>query len=255
MENVYYVYEHYTKDTNEIFYVGYGKQNRAYDFVNRNRFWKFVYEKHGVEVKLIKTNLLLDEAIKLECELIKTHGRRDLGLGNLVNLTDGGEGLKNASLETRQKLSYIASNISEETREKMRKSAKNKPPMSEKTKELLREKFSGKNNPNYGKEFTEEHRRKLSESHKGIKLSEKTKEKLRTISTGYKHTLEARQKISNSKKRKVSQFTSDNVYIKTFDSISEAVKITGVKNVSACVRGVRNFSGGYIWKYEDLNND
>jgi hypothetical protein len=200
MKNVYYVYEHYTADTNEIFYVGYGKNGRAYDCVRRNRYWKSVYQSHGVDVHIKQSELTLEEAIEMERSLIKKYGRRDLKTGNLVNLTDGGEGLKNASVETRQKLSYIATNISEETREKMRISAKNRPPMSEKTKELLRQKFSGKNNPNYGKTFSEEHRRKLSESHKGIRLSEETKRKVGDASRGRKFSEEHRQKISKALK-------------------------------------------------------
>jgi hypothetical protein len=200
MENLYYVYEHYTADTNEIFYVGYGKNKRPYDYIRRNKFWKNVYEKHGVVVKIIKENVALNEAVELECKLIGEYGRRDLGTGPLVNLTDGGDGLKNASLETKEKLRYIASNISEETREKMRLAAKNRPPMSEKTKELLREKFSGKNNPNYGKTFSEEHRQRLSESHKGMRLSEEAKKKVSKASKGRKMPEEAKRKISEALK-------------------------------------------------------
>lgn len=200
MENIFYVYEHYTNDTDEIFYVGYGRNDRAYDFGRRSDYWKSVYSKHGATVKIIRNNLSLNEAVELECELIKKYGRRDLNTGMLVNLTDGGEGLKNASLATKQKLSYIASHISEETREKMRKSAKNRPPMKEETKQKLREYFTGKNNPNYGKKFSEEHRRKLSEAHKGNKLSDEAKRKLSEFNKGRTHTLETRKKLSEALK-------------------------------------------------------
>lgn len=200
MQNIFYVYEHYTQDTNQVFYVGYGRNGRAYDFVRRNSFWKNVYLKHGTVVKIIKDNLTLEEAIKLECELIKTYGRKDLNSGTLVNLTDGGEGLKNVSIDTRKKLSYIASHISEETREKMRTSAKNRRPMTEETKQKLRERFSGTNNPNYGKIFSEEHRKRLSESHKGLSLSEEGRIKVGNFHRGRKRSMETRKKISEALK-------------------------------------------------------
>ena len=45
-----------------------------------------------------------EDAFKLEKHLIKSIGRRDLGLGTLVNMTDGGEGLINCSEITKDKL-------------------------------------------------------------------------------------------------------------------------------------------------------
>lgn len=251
MKKKYYIYEHYTKDTNVVFYVGYGQNNRAYDCKRRNKYWKNVYNKHGLEVKVLKSNLLLDEAIELEQELIEKYGRRDIGTGTLTNLTAGGEGLRNASPETRKKLSYIASNISDETREKMRNSARNRPPMKEETKQKLREKFSGKSNPNYGKNFSDIHRKRLSEAHKGIKLKDETKEKLRAISSQRRHSPKTKAKLSEMKKKKVIQYSLDGDYITTYDSIQEAVVVSGAKNVSACVRGKRNHSGGYRWAYKE----
>jgi hypothetical protein len=251
-DNVFHVYEHYTLDTSELFYVGYGKNKRAYDVTQRNRFWKHIYSKHGVRVVLVKENVSLNEAIDTEIALIKKYGRRDKNTGPLVNLTDGGEGLKNASDETRKKLSLIASNISEETRRKMSESAKNRPPMKEETREKLRIQFSGKNNPNYGRNFSDEHRKRLSESHKGYVMSEETKRKLSEISRNYRHTAEDKLRMSElAKKHPVSQYSLDGVYIKTYPSIKEASLATGAKNIAAVARARRNHSAGYIWKYEE----
>lgn len=44
---IYYTYVHYTKDTNEIFYVGKGKKNRHKQLENRNTWWKNKVNKHG----------------------------------------------------------------------------------------------------------------------------------------------------------------------------------------------------------------
>ena len=39
MNNVYYVYVHRRNDTNEVFYVGKGKNRRAYSKTGRNQHW------------------------------------------------------------------------------------------------------------------------------------------------------------------------------------------------------------------------
>ncbi len=55
--NNYYIYFHINPLKNEIFYVGKGKGNRAYDKNNRNRFWKNIVKKYGYIVNIIEDNL------------------------------------------------------------------------------------------------------------------------------------------------------------------------------------------------------
>jgi hypothetical protein len=87
------IYRHRRSDTNEIFYIGIGKkESRPYDKIRRNRFWKRVTAKTDYTVEIITYTDTWDEACKTEQYLISYYGRRDLGLGNLVNLTDGGDG-------------------------------------------------------------------------------------------------------------------------------------------------------------------
>lgn len=90
---MFYVYLHITKDTNEIFYVGKGKGNRAYKSSGRNKFWHSVINKHGFKVEIVKENLTEEQSVALEKQLIHEYGRRDLGVGKLVNLTNGGDGV------------------------------------------------------------------------------------------------------------------------------------------------------------------
>ena len=98
------VYFHKRNDTNEVFYVGIGNTNRPKTKENRNTHWHNVVNKVGYTVEIVHEGLTWDEACVYEVNYIKDFGRRDLGLGTLVNLTDGGEGLNNPTKETRNKI-------------------------------------------------------------------------------------------------------------------------------------------------------
>lgn len=93
------LYRH-LKPCGEVFYIGIGKESRAYEKYGRNEFWKRVVKKYSnYEIQILKSDLTVEEAQELEIILIAWYGRRDLGLGTLVNLTDGGEGVVNLSEE------------------------------------------------------------------------------------------------------------------------------------------------------------
>ena len=83
--------------------------------------------------------------------------------------------------------------------------------ITEETRRNMSKAQKGKNNPMYGKKFTEEHRRKLSEAHKGIPKSEEIKRnmsKAQKGKIGKKHTEESKRKISEaSKGRKHTEIT------------------------------------------------
>jgi hypothetical protein len=88
------LYFHRRNDNNTIFYVGIGGKTRPSDTTNRNRYWHNIVEKVGYSVEIIHTNLTWEQACILEIKYIKQFGRFDLGLGKLVNMTDGGDGVK-----------------------------------------------------------------------------------------------------------------------------------------------------------------
>lgn len=87
------LYRH-LKPNGEVFYIGIGSIYRANDKYRRSKFWKSIVSKYGYEVQILKNDLDLEEAIELEKILIAYYGRRDLKQGTLVNMTDGGEGVK-----------------------------------------------------------------------------------------------------------------------------------------------------------------
>lgn len=94
-----YVYIHTRLDTNEIFYIGIssnnnnGKYTRAFSQKRRGKFWKDLTKNILYKVDIIFDNLTWEDACSKEIELINKYGRRDLSLGTLVNLTNGGDGV------------------------------------------------------------------------------------------------------------------------------------------------------------------
>jgi len=94
--SMYYVYEHYKKDTDQIFYVGIGKiedgkYERANSSAKRNPHWHATAKKHGFDSKIVFESELREDVCNREIELILKYGRKDLGTGPLVNKTTGGE--------------------------------------------------------------------------------------------------------------------------------------------------------------------
>lgn len=67
---IYYVYAHYTLDTNELFYIGMGKHDRAEWKYNRNNYWHKIVNKHGRSIQYLYENLTQEEAWNLEIECI-----------------------------------------------------------------------------------------------------------------------------------------------------------------------------------------
>jgi len=108
------VYIHKRKIDNEVFYVGISSNiKRPYQKERKNqKFWTDYTSKYEYTVEIIKENISWDEACDLEKKLIKNYGRKALGNGTLVNMTDGGDGTYGVidSLETRLKKSNYAKN-------------------------------------------------------------------------------------------------------------------------------------------------
>ena len=101
------LYRHIRLDKNEPFYIGIGKNKaRAYSKRSRNKHWHNITEK-GYKVEIMLDNLTWEEACEKEKEFIAIYGRLNLKLGTLCNYTDGGEGSLNCkhSEETKQKIS------------------------------------------------------------------------------------------------------------------------------------------------------
>lgn len=105
-----------------------------------------------------------------------------------------------------------------------------------------------------GWKHSDEAKEKISKASKGRKLSEETKNKLRKPKPkGFSEKLSKLKKgvpLGPSKKRlKVQQFDLNGNFIKTWDSIMEAEEQLNIFNISSVCKGKQKTAGGYTWGY------
>jgi hypothetical protein len=226
-----YVYRHIRIDKNEPFYIGISGNNdnyrRAYSILDRNMYWKRIVAKTKYDVEIMLDDLTWEDVCEKEKEFILLYGRRDLGKGVLVNLTDGGEGLLNHK-------------ISEETSIKMGKA------------QLGNKKYLLRTTPQ------EEVNKKISLANKGRVMSEEQKEKIRNNFKINGHpclgkilTDETKQKIRDSKKKcKVIQKDFQGNIIKIWESTKSVIPFGfNQSNVWKCCHNIHKQHKGYIWEY------
>ena len=129
----------------------------------------------------------------------------------------------------------------EKIKEGLRVFNKNRTPEERK---LHSDKLTGINNPRFGKKMTKEQKEKMSK-----------KIKENWINGVYDKTKEERLKIlkiaNEKRKRKVEQYTIDDKFINTFDSISDVAKIIGVTaaSISKCCNKKTKTCKGFVWKF------
>lgn len=227
------VYQHIRLDKNEVFYVGIGEfESRAYDKIFRTKYWKNIAKK-GYDVEIIFDDLTWEQACQKERELIALYGRKDLGLGSLVNLTDGGQGPKGVvrSEETKKRIS-----------------------------ESRRGKCMGDNNPSKRLDVREKLHNKLSklkDNHSSKKIDVKKK-----IGDSMKKWW---NNLSDSKRDRflganhpnaiaISKYDKEGNFIRDYVTITEAVKDVGKSsagNIKLVCLGLRKTAAGFIWKFKN----
>lgn len=174
--NIYYVYAYLRKTDRTPYYIGKGKNNRAY----QNHKHIPVPKDHSLII-ILEQNLTEIGALAIERRMIRWYGRKNNNTGMLLNLTDGGEGSTGriTSAETRQKLSEVR---------------KGKPgtPKSDETRKKMSKSMTGKTH-------SVESCQKMSNAHKNKIVSIETRQKTSNTLKG-KPWSEARRLAQNNKK-------------------------------------------------------
>jgi hypothetical protein len=239
----FYVYVHRKATTGEIFYVGKGYGDRAWH-ANRNSFWKKVDAKHGHTVEIVLDGLQEWAALELEQGLIALHGRRDLGLGPLTNLSDGGEGGATGALrtkETKEKLrvnkkAFYANNPAAKTRAREKAIAQYADPAArQRTGEMALELWQ---NPEF-------RAKKSAQAHLQMKAFAATPEGMDRL----KRMRDPQKKavICNG----ILHFESLTEAVRWLRTKKSARTKAAVSAVSLCLLDGRKKAYGYRWAYVD----
>lgn len=185
---------------NEPIYVGKGQAKRAWDHLKRKDHCEFVHRlqkmlREGVQplITFFCKDVDNELACLVEMEAVAKFGRKNLGLGTLLNLTDGGdEGTPGVvvSEETRQKLSVLSKGrkVSDDTKALM-----SKVRAGEKRPEGTGAKISLATS---GKKRSEESKANMRATRSDKMYTAERNEKIRTTLMGRKLSAETKAKIS-----------------------------------------------------------
>lgn len=156
----FYVYQLRIADEDLPFYIGKGKDRRAYEHLKARsddpnthkirKIRKAIKEGKEILVEFLWENLAEKEALRREVWAIHIIGRNDKKEGPLTNRTDGGEGMSGRIISFKERLAMsermLGYSWSEESRLKKSLSMR------------------GDKHPSFGKKLSEKTKRKISES-------------------------------------------------------------------------------------------
>ena len=117
-----------------------------------------------------------------------------------------------------------------------------------------RESKLGEKNPNYGKKYTEEEKKRLSKILSGRKLTKIHKQRISQAEKGRVFSKETRIRMSASaKKKQVNQYSRQGAFLNTWRSMCDVEKATGIfaTHISACCSRKAKTAGGFLWCYAD----
>lgn len=238
----------------EPFYVGKGKSSRIKNTLyDKSPFKKrkiSKLKKLGFEVLSIKLfeNLSSSDALQKEIEIISLIGRRNLNLGPLVNLTDGGDG-------------RLKSPHSQKSKDKISRNRKGKGvgwKHSEKTLKLMSKNQTGEGNGFFGKTHTDKVKKEQSERVSGLDHpffgKSHSEETLKVLKNHRKENIsdekikEACQKFNKI----VQMYDLDLNFISEFESVKNASIQTGINEsiISKCCRGDIKSPTRYYFRYK-----
>jgi group I intron endonuclease len=193
-------------------------------------------KKHGIdcwEVSVLECDMSREDAKLAEIRWIdRLNTFHTSGQG--YNLTLGGDAIVEFTDEVRRKISEAAKNrrpVSEKTRQRMREAALNRLPrqsMSQETRQKIRE-------ARLGKKATEETRKRMREADRPS-VRDETRTKLR-------------QSMKGKNSRPVEQLTLDGEFVRRYSSITDAQTQTGIRYIGYACRKSPPVAGGFSWRY------
>lgn len=168
----FYVYIHLRLDTYSIFYVGKGKDNRAYSTNNRNNHWHNIVNKYGYTVEIIEYFENENAALKKEEELISFYRKSGLVLANILNGGISNSGYRHTEeSKLKLKIAHTGRKRDIKTIEKQRLKVLGVPK-------------------------SKEHREKLSKARLGVKIPKKYKSVICSNGEIYLSLSDAAEKLS-----------------------------------------------------------
>jgi hypothetical protein len=241
--NNFYVYAH-IDDNGKVFYIGKGKGRRAWRYDSRGPYWEKYTKKHGLTVKILFNGLSEDHAFAVEKQQIAKYGRRDLGRGTLINLTDGGDGASGVTITKKHRDAISRANTgrvkSEETRARISKSNRGHSrnqgrAVSELQRKISREVNLG-NKHSLGRIPSDFNKKRTAETNRGNRYC-----------VGRKQTEKTKQVLLQIHQTPVYCIETKKRYISTID----ADRSTGINqsSISKVCRGKAKTAGGFTWRF------
>lgn len=187
----FYVYLH-RKLSGEIFYIGKGCGNRAWDKKNRSSYWYNTVKGCEYTVEIVLSGLMEWYAIELEMERIAYHGRKDLGYGSLVNQVDGGDKLGAGANNPMYGKGYLQAGPLNKMYGKKHSEA-HKKVIAETTKLALQNPETRKKQSEYTKTHNPMSRPEIVEKHAAIMKSESFRNNMSALMSGANNPMYGRK--------------------------------------------------------------
>lgn len=220
------------------------------------------YGWENIEHIILLSGLSKEDAEKKEIEFISAFRANEREFG--YNIESGGSCSRPLSEQTKQKIriARIGTKASEETKKKMSEARKGKPGkrmLGKDNPNYGNHKIAGENNPFYGKRHTKETIEFLRQKATGVVFSEETRKRLseshKGLLVGEKNPMYGVTGSKNKNSKKIVQYTKEGVFVKVWDCAADVERETGIahNSIGRCCNGNLRSAGGFVWRHYNAN--